>query len=147
MPATVVVGYVPKPEGEAALQRAVDEAVLRQARLVVVCSHPSDAEPERVARADADLAAARERLSAAGIDHEIRTNLEGMDAADELVDLAGELRADLLVIGMRRRSPVGKLILGTQAQRILLDAGCPVLAVKPTLPDSRDSSAGGVTPA
>ena len=37
---------------------------------------------------------------------------------------------DLIVIGLRRRTPIGKLILGSNAQRILLDAPCPVIAVK-----------------
>jgi nucleotide-binding universal stress UspA family protein len=47
-----------------------------------------------------------------------------------LVNVAEEVGADFLVIGLRRRTPVGKLILGSDAQRILLDATCPVLAVK-----------------
>jgi nucleotide-binding universal stress UspA family protein len=45
--------------------------------------------------------------------------------------VAREQGSDLVVIGIRRRTPTGKLILGSQAQRILLDAPCPVLAVKP----------------
>ena len=46
------------------------------------------------------------------------------------IGIAETADADLIVIGLRRRSPVGKLILGSNAQRILLDAHCPVLAVK-----------------
>ena len=56
--------------------------------------------------------------------------MRGLDPAEDLINVAEEVSADLIVIGLRRRSPVGKLILGTNAQRILLDAPCPVLAVK-----------------
>ena len=50
--------------------------------------------------------------------------------ADDLDAIADEVGADLIVIGLRRRSPVGKLILGSAASRILLTAHHAVLAVK-----------------
>ena len=56
--------------------------------------------------------------------------LELVEAAEDLVSVAESHDAELIVIGLRRRTPVGKLILGSNAQRILLDASCPVLAVK-----------------
>ena len=59
-----------------------------------------------------------------------RAMVEQMGPGSVVVDLAAETNAELIVIGVRRRTPVGKLILGSQAQRILLDAECPVLAVK-----------------
>ncbi|MEP7092329.1 MAG: universal stress protein, partial [Nocardioidaceae bacterium] len=77
-----------------------------------------------------DLESIRHELSEAGVDHEVRQLVRGMDPADDLVNVAGEVGAELIVIGLRRRSPVGKLILGSNAQRVLLDAPCPVLAVK-----------------
>ena len=39
--------------------------------------------------------------------------------------------AELLVIGIRHRNPVGKLLLGSVAQQLLLECPKPVLAVKP----------------
>jgi nucleotide-binding universal stress UspA family protein len=61
---------------------------------------------------------------------EIDQQVGGHEASDELVDIADRVKASMIVIGLRRRSPTGKLITGSQAQRILLDAHCPVLAVK-----------------
>ncbi|WP_370247460.1 universal stress protein [Nocardioides sp.] len=121
---TVVVGYVPKPEGEAALERAIEEATLRGAALVVVNSHRERGDGE------VDLGAVRARLEDSGIAYEVRQLARGFEAAEDLVSVAESHDADLIVIGLRRRTPVGKLILGSNAQRVLLDAHCPVLAVK-----------------
>jgi nucleotide-binding universal stress UspA family protein len=129
---TIVVGYVPKPEGRAALSRAAEEAQLRSASLVVVNSHRGGREHDRGDAVDieTDLDEVRSLLDKAAVDHEIRTLERGMDPADDLINVANEVSAELLVIGLRRRTPVGKLILGSNAQRVLLDAPCPVLAVK-----------------
>ena len=76
------------------------------------------------------MTAVRARLDDSGLEYDIRQLVRGFEPAEDLISLAETNSADLLVIGLRRRSPVGKLILGSNAQRILLDAPCPVLAVK-----------------
>ena len=129
---TVVVGYVPKPEGEAALRTAVDEAKLRGAKLVVVNSHRggNDFDSETAGRVERDMDAVRKVLDEAGLAYDIRQLVRGFEPAEDLISIAEANAADLIVIGLRRRSPVGKLIHGSNAQRILLDAHCPLLAVK-----------------
>jgi nucleotide-binding universal stress UspA family protein len=125
----VVVGVVPNPRGRAALEHAVLEAQRRAARLVVVNSSRGDAlvdleylqgEPLRQLQAD---------LTVSGVPFEVRQPI-GRDVAEELSAAVTETGAELLVIGLRRRSAVGKLLMGSAAQRILLDVDCPVLAVK-----------------
>ena len=111
---TIVVGYVPKPEGRAALDRGIEEARLRGGRLVVVNASRGDA------LVDAGYAGVQE----------IELVKSRLAESEEVVDLAGELGAELVVIGMRHRTAVGKFLLGSTAQRILMDAPCPVLAVK-----------------
>ncbi len=129
---TIVVGYVPKSEGRAALRRGAEEAQLRSARLVVVNSHRGgrDFDREDAVETEAQLQEVRDELDAAGVEHEIRQLVRGMDPAEDLINVATEVGADFIVIGLRRRTPVGKLILGSNAQRILLESPCPVLAVK-----------------
>ena len=56
---------------------------------------------------------------------EIRHLVRGKEPAEDLIEAAESSHAELIVIGLRRRTPVGKLILGSNAQRILLDATCP----------------------
>lgn len=128
---TIVVGYVPKPEGEAALNTAVDEARLRRSQLVVVNSHRGgDANDKEHQAAEEEMKAVTAKLQDADVPFEIRHLVRGFEPSEDLLSIAEASRAELIVIGLRRRSPVGKLILGSNAQRILLDAPCPVLAVK-----------------
>lgn len=129
---TIVVGYVASPEGEAALDRAVDEARLRGASLVVVNSQRGGrtADYEELALTDEQVQAIHDRLRDVGVEHDVRGLVRGKDPADDLIEVAEETSAELIVIGLRKRTPVGKLIMGSNAQRILLDASCPVLAVK-----------------
>ena len=129
---TVVVGYVPKPEGEAALSKAIDEAKLRGTKLVVVNSHRGGQEfdGDAARKAEEEMDAVRARLDEAGVSYDLRQLVRGFEPAEDLISIAEANSAELIVIGLRRRSPVGKLILGSNAQRILLDAHCPVLAVK-----------------
>lgn len=129
---TLVVGYVDKPEGEAALARAVDEAKLRGAKVIVVHSQRGGTEfdGEDSLKTTSTLERVRQQLTDAGIEHDIREMVRGFEPAEDLISIAEANNAELIVIGLRRRSPVGKLILGSNAQRILLDAHCPVLAVK-----------------
>lgn len=129
---TVVVGFVPKPEGEAALTSAIGEAKLRNAKLVVVNSHRGGSEFDgaKAQAAEKEMASVREKLDGAGVDYDLRQLVRGFEPAEDLISIAEASSAELIVIGLRRRSPVGKLILGSNAQRVLLDAPCPVLAVK-----------------
>jgi nucleotide-binding universal stress UspA family protein len=128
---TVLVAYVPTPEGQAAFTAGVAEAARRGDRLVVL---NTPREGGAVSTALAPEEAIREltaQASAAGVDLEVRQEAHSGDLADEVVRVAGAVDADVIVIGLRRRSPVGKLLMGSTAQRILLDADRPVLAVKP----------------
>jgi nucleotide-binding universal stress UspA family protein len=127
---SVVVAYTPRPDGRAALHRAVEEARLRGLRLVVVNASRGDALVDPGFAAPEDVAEVRALLDVTGVPHEFRQQPSGREPADQVVDIADDLGAELIVIGMRRRSPVGKLLLGSTAQQILLGAQCPVLAVK-----------------
>ncbi len=129
---TIVVGFVPTKEGRAALTRAVEEARTRQTNLVVINSNRGgrDFDDETTKAAEAELQRFGDELGHEGLDLEVRQLVRGNEPAEDLIAAANETDADLIVIGLRRRTPVGKLILGSNAQRILLDAPCAVLAVK-----------------
>ena len=127
---TLLVGYIPSPQGEAALDTAIAEARVRGTDLVVVNIARGEAVLERRRLYDDQAEALTARLSGAGIQFTLRRELESPDPAEALLQVADEIAPEFIVIGLRRRTPTGKLIFGSNAQRILMDAPCPVISVK-----------------
>ena len=129
---TIVVAYVPRPEGQAALDKGIEIAQRRKERLIVVNASPGGG-PEKDSRKLAD-AVEVERvealLAATGLDAEFRQFIRGKSALTEIEEMVDALGVSLVIIGLRKRTAVGKLILGSVAQDILLGVPCPVLAVK-----------------
>ena len=127
---SIIVGYVPTPEGEAALERAIIEARKDKTLLVVINSSRGDAPVDKRYAQEDVIATIEDRLREEGVEHQILQPVRGHEAANEVLRAADEYSADLIVIGLRRRTPVGKLIMGSTSQQILLEADCPILAVK-----------------
>jgi nucleotide-binding universal stress UspA family protein len=122
---SVAVGYVATQEGRAALSAAIREAALRRTDLQILGPVPGQGSKH----AEADIRNAIADAVAAGVPAFLREG-DGDEAADLMIDASYEEDVELVVIGVRRRSPVGKLFLGSTAQRVILEAGCPVTAVK-----------------
>ena len=129
---TIVVAYQETSEGRGALGHALAEARLRHSDLVVLTA-PGRPGGEPVTRLPEVTVPPKggqgDAADGTDIAVQLRTAVRPDHLSDELLDLAGELDAELIVIGLRRRSAVGKLLLGSAAQNVLLNATVPVLAV------------------
>ena len=124
---TIAIAYRPDAYGQAAVEFAVEEALRRDASVLVVNVHGPG--PDGTTPPPADLTGVTDRLERAGIAYDV-AQVEDPDVVGAVVDVLDERGAELLVIGMRKRTPVGKLIMGAVAQRLMLDTSIPVVAVK-----------------
>jgi nucleotide-binding universal stress UspA family protein len=138
---TIVCGYTDRPEARAALEFAIEEARVRGAELRIIRTmvEPSTSDsPSAVQNWSATVQQARDEgqalvdsLTGRSISATFEVEVCRTESvAERLLDATRRLEASLLVIGLRRRSPVGKLVLGSVSQELLLGADCPVVAVK-----------------
>lgn len=128
---TVLVGYVPNAIGAAAVDFGIEEA-RRRGEPVVVLNTARGGELGAQLANEESLSGVRRQLADSGLEHEVlQYTTSGRDAAEELVHLAEERGASTIVLGLRRRTVTGKFLFGSTAQRVLLDADVPVIAVKP----------------
>jgi nucleotide-binding universal stress UspA family protein len=127
---TILVAYVPRPEGQTALEKGIEIAKERNETLIVVNATPGGT-GEDPSRADAqDVERVEQLLSVSGINAEFKQFVRGKNAVEELEEMVATYQVSLLVIGLRKRSAVGKLIMGSMAQEILMNIPCPILTVK-----------------
>jgi nucleotide-binding universal stress UspA family protein len=126
----IVVGYSADRFGTAALEHAIAEAKLRDTTLLVINPTKGDAYTDPAFAQEGQIHDVEQHLNECGVEFEL-TQPVGVDIADELLKAMDRDEAELLVIGIRDRSPVGKLLLGSVSQQLLLECPKPVLAVKP----------------
>ena len=127
---TILVAYVPRPEGQAALDKGIEIAKRRNEPLVVVNASPGGRQ-EDLSKADVqDVERVEKLLAESGVNATFKQFVRGNSAVAEIEALVESLQVSVLVIGLRKRTAVGKLIMGSVAQEVLLSVSCPVLAVK-----------------
>lgn len=119
---TILVGYTLTPEGNAALRHGMETASATGKTLAIfpLSGHPLDTESQ-----DPQL-----ETALAGGAQLVQRDPQGRHPAEELIDMAQESKAELVVIGVRNRSRMSKILLGSDAQSIILGSPVPVLTVK-----------------
>ena len=126
---TILVAYGARPEGQAALDKGIEIATRRNEPLVVVNAGPGGKDDTGVVDGYEGERLA-ERLTKLPVQAEFKQFVRGRSAVEEIEELVQQLQVSVLVIGLRRRTAVGKLLLGSTAQEILMTVSCPVLCVK-----------------
>jgi nucleotide-binding universal stress UspA family protein len=127
---TILVAYVPRPEGQAALDKGIEIAIRNQEDLMVVNATPGGTKDEPSMANVQDVERVEKLLARSGINATFKQFVRGKSPIEEIQDMVDSLPVSLVIIGLRKRSPVGKLLLGSVAQEILLTVSCPVMAVK-----------------
>jgi nucleotide-binding universal stress UspA family protein len=127
---TILVAYVSRPEGRAALDKAIELSKERQERMLIVNAGPGGQQEDASLVPAFEVEQIEELIAAQGIQGEFKQFVRGKNAVEEINDLVEMGDISILIIGLRKRTAVGKLILGSVAQEILMTVPCPVLCVK-----------------
>ena len=126
----ILVGYDGKDLAKKALKLAVDHANAFGAEIHVLHSKVTDLPQKEHERDEQEMEEVKSDLENQGISCQVHLEIRNMDPGDHLVEYAKENMIDEIVIGVRMRSKVGKLIMGSTAQYVILESPCPVVAVK-----------------
>jgi len=129
----LIVGYKRGTnQAENLLELALKRAELFNATVLIVTIMPQGMEKDQglISETEAGLETAKTHFDKKNIPCEIHLLIRGIDPGDDLVNFAKETQADEIIIGVKNRTKVGKLLLGSTAQAVVLNAPCPVVTMK-----------------
>ncbi len=128
----IVVGYDGSNTGKAALAVAKEQSKAFDAKVFVIESQVggSDTDAKDIKKGEENLEFAESYLKEQNIPCETHLLVRGVEPGEDIVQFAKDNDADLIIVGVRRRSKVGKLMFGSTAQFVILEGPCPVLTVK-----------------
>jgi nucleotide-binding universal stress UspA family protein len=128
----ILVGYDSSNVSKEAVKIAVQYALAFKARIYVVMSMVGGPEVprEEFARSEKELEYVKSALIPESVESEIHLSVRGFEPGEDIVNFAKDNQIDLIIVGVKRRSKVGKLVFGSNAQYIILKAPCPVMSVK-----------------
>lgn len=127
-----LVGYDGTDAARAALTLARSHAEVFEAKVLVLASTGggTSEKPKKISKAAENLAFAAQFLSEKGISCEIHQTARGVSPGEDLVSFAEENDIDQIFVGVKKKSRTQKIIVGSNAQYIILKAPCPVVTVK-----------------
>ena len=128
----ILVGYDGTNSAKEALNLAKSHAKAFGASVAVVTSMQKGTESGRkeIEKAERGLEYAKSSLEGADISCDTHLLIRGLSAGEDLVEFANENQIEEIIVGVKRRSKVGKLLMGSTAQYVILQADCPVVTVK-----------------
>ncbi len=128
---TIVVGYRANEFGEIALEHALTRAQATSSRLVVVNVARGEGLDDPDFIRGHELEQLRMKLGNSGLAGYDVSQPVGAETVELLLEALEKEDVNLLIIGIRPRSAVGKFLMGSVAQKVLMGASVPVLTVKP----------------
>ncbi len=128
----ILVGYDGSSSAKDALALAKKHAAAFDAQVIIVSSLTGGTATHavEVEHATENLEFARKMFADDGISCDAKLLVRGMTPGEDIVEYAKEKATDEIIVGVKRRSKVGKLLFGSNAQYIILEAPCPVVTVK-----------------
>jgi nucleotide-binding universal stress UspA family protein len=128
----ILVGYDRSNSANDALELAKDHAMAFDANVHVVTSMVGthNNQYDDLQRAELGLEYAKALLEENTIKCETHLLIRGLLPGEDLVQFAEDNQINEIIVGVRRRSKVSKLLMGSTAQHVILNAPCPVVSIK-----------------